>query len=118
MDLLIDQITKDLAFVDDDIQLVVGIDEIKQRVLIRLRFFFQEWVLDRGAGTKWYQLVLRKGIDKFAIDQHLRKRVTDTEGVRNILTWNSELIGRELKVTFTAQTDINEVLELTVSSNQ
>lgn len=112
MDLLINQTTKDLAFVDDDLQLVTGVEEIRQRVLIRLRFFFQEWVLNRNAGTKWYELVFRKGVDKFAIDQHLRKVVTDTEGIKKILSWTSEIVGREYTVNFKAQTDDNEPLEI------
>ena len=93
MDIKLDPVTGDL-FLDStgNMQLTkIGEETIIQRLKIRLRTFFQEWILDRSVGTKWYELILRKDVDKKAADAHIRSRILGTEDVRSIVKWQSEI---------------------------
>ena len=73
MDLKIDPETGDLDISDNALHNTEeGLDSIAQRLRIRLRLFFREWVLDRSAGTKWFELVLVKNVDKYIADQEVR----------------------------------------------
>jgi hypothetical protein len=88
-----------------------GAQAVAQRLSIRLKMYFREWVLDRSAGTKWYQNILVKGSDKYVVDQELKKRVRDTEGVSDIRTWNSRFNAstREYELDFVVVTEIEEI---------
>lgn len=112
MDLKIDLVTGDLDVSDNEVQTVgEGGQAIAQRVRIRLKMFYREWILDREAGTKWYQKVLKKGADQYVVDQELRKRVLDTEGVSKIRYWNSGFNAstREYELDFIVVTTIEEI---------
>jgi hypothetical protein len=82
-------------------------EAISQRLRIRLRFFYREWILDRSQGTKWFELVLIKGIDKYVADQEVRRRVEETPGIKTIIKWDSVLDerNRTYDITFSVQTD-------------
>ena len=67
-----------------------GSETMIQRLKIRLRTFFQEWILDRSAGTKWHELVLKKGYDKKQADAHIKERIQGTEDLVSIVQWHSE----------------------------
>ena len=93
MDIKLDPLTGDI-FLDSTGNIVLtkeGSETVVQRLKIRLRTFFQEWILDRTAGTRWYELVLKKDVDKDAADSHIRSRILGTEDVIDILKWSSEI---------------------------
>lgn len=83
-----------------------GTDSIAQRLRIRLRFFFREWILDRSQGTKWFELVLKKNVDKYTADQEIRRIVLETAEVKSIESWESSIDSgrRTYDVTFTVRT--------------
>tara|TARA_R110002020_G_scaffold213427_1_gene420248 strand:+ start:46333 stop:46707 length:375 start_codon:yes stop_codon:yes gene_type:complete len=114
-DLKIDYRTGDLV-IEDNKLLLVGVPRedgeiIAQRISIRLQLYFREWVLDREAGTKWYEKILKKGADKYVVDQELRQRVLNTKGVSSIREWNSNLDAqaRTYSVQFIAITRLEEI---------
>ena len=112
MELKIDLTTGDLDVSDNQVQTVgEGGQAIAQRVQIRLKTFYREWILDRSAGTKWYQKVFKKDADKYIVDQELRKRVQGTEGVSRIRYWKSSFNAqtREYDLDFIVVTAIEEV---------
>ncbi len=113
MDLKIDPQTGDLAIENNSLQTTQeGMESIAQRLRIRLRFFFREWILDRSAGTKWFEKVLRKDVDKFIADQEVRKRVQDTPQIKTIEDWTSSINAstREYTVVATVRTTLGETI--------
>jgi len=113
MDIKIDNSTGDLDVSNNSLNLTAeGGESIAQRLKIRLRFFFREWVLDRSQGTKWFEIILKKGVTKYAADQELRQRVINTPEVKSIEEWNSTLNNetREYDVTFDVRTTQGQTL--------
>ena len=117
-DLRIDSSTGDLDISNNTLHITAeGVPSIAQQLRIRLRFFFQEWVLDRSQGTKWFELVLRKDVDKFAADQEVRKVILNTPYVREIQKWESNIdsSSREYDVTTTVVTEYGDTVTFTFS---
>ena len=110
-DLKIDSQTGDLDVSDNSLYVTnEGLESIAQRLRIRLRFFFREWVLDRSVGTKWFELVLRKDVDKFLADQEVRRVVLETPQIKIIDQWDSSVNAstREYDVTATVRTSLGQ----------
>jgi hypothetical protein len=110
-DLLLDEQTGDLVVDNNAIRVTKeGTESISQRLRIRLRFFFREWILDRSQGTKWFEVILKKGVDKFAADAEIRKRVLDTPEIKAIERWTSSLDSktRAYEVRFDVRTTEGE----------
>jgi len=94
-DLLLDPLTGDLDISDNTLHITEeGSESIAQRLKIRLRFFFQEWILDRSQGTRWFEVVLRKDVEKFAADAEIRRVVLETPEIKTIENWNSTIDSR------------------------
>jgi hypothetical protein len=55
--------------------------EIRQRLLQRLRFFLGEWFLDRNEGVPWFQAIFVKETPPAIIDAILKERIIATNGV-------------------------------------
>ena len=113
IDLKLDPVTGDLDISNNQLSTTTeGVPSVAQRLRIRLRFFYQEWVLDRSKGTKWFELILRKDVDKFAADQEIRKQILETDGVATIESWESDLDTRTRKYTtqFTVRTEDRELV--------
>lgn len=120
-DLKIDSITGDLDISDNKMHITVeGLESIAQRLRIRLRFFFREWVLDRSKGTKWFELVLRKDVDIFLADQEIRRVVEETPQIKNISKWDSKIDSRtrEYEVIATVHTNLGQQLTFGFSDIQ
>lgn len=112
-DLLLDPVTGDLDVSGDTLHITEeGSESIAQRLKIRLRFFFTEWVLDRSQGTKWFEIVLRKGVDKFAADAEIRRVVLETPEIKTIENWLSTIdsFTRSYEVRFDVKTTQGETL--------
>ena len=102
---------RDLLVENNSLQLTEeGMESIAQRLSIRLRFFYREWILDRSQGTKWFEKVLRKDVDLFLADQEIRQRVLNTREIRSIDDWSSSIdtSAREYSVTATVRTTTGE----------
>ena len=114
-DIYIDPVSHDIDF--DNFRLTESNGEaIAQKIKIRLLTFLKEWRLNKAAGTPWFERILRKGVTEYVADQEIRRRILDTEGVRAIGTFVSELnvSTRAYECRFTAITDFDEELDITV----
>lgn len=94
-------------------------DEIRQRLLQNLRFFYGEWFLDQTEGLPYFQSVFVKGTPPDIVEAAFKDAIIGTDGVESLerfepLDLNSAT--RELKVDFDVRTingnniNINEVL--------
>ena len=112
-DLRIDPQTGDLDITGDTLVVTKeGTESIAQRLRIRLRFFYREWILDRSKGTKWFEIVMVKGVKKFLADAEVRRIVLETPEVRTIEDWESSINGatRTYDVRFSVRTTRGEIL--------
>jgi len=114
MDLKLDPQTGDLLFSNKTLYVTdEGEESIAQRLKIRLRFFYREWVLDRSQGTKWFERVIRKGVTLYVADQEVRRVVLATSGVKSIESWRSTIDTsiRKYDVVFSVLTTQGQTLE-------
>ena len=94
-----------------------GVESVEQRLEIRLKLFFREWILDRSAGTKWFEKVLIKDPDKGIADQEIRTVVLNTQGVKSIEKWESTIdrSKRDYEVSFIVKTTDEEIVTFSFS---
>jgi hypothetical protein len=115
-DIALNPETGDLYLTEFDLQLVKEIDFIEQSLRIRLRFFTGDWFLDTTAGIPFYSNVLIKNPSIPNIENILKARILETEGVTALLSFDiSNITNREITVTFKVRTDygiidLNETL--------
>lgn len=97
---------KDLALVNEDLEIVEGTTQIQQHILQRLRIFLGEWFMDSGIGLPYFQEILVKNPDQSKIDALFFNTIQETPGVVAITYYkfNVDLPARKLSVSFRAQT--------------
>jgi hypothetical protein len=71
----------DLALKDYDI---VTTDSIEQAILIRLRWFFSEWVYDTDLGVEWFEKVLIKSPNKLLVRRMIEDTILSVDGVTDV----------------------------------
>lgn len=76
-----------LSFTGDieiPLRILKGVDAIRQRIMVRLRFFKAEWFLDKRQGMPYYQVVFVKNPDLSLIQSVFRRAILTTPGVLTI----------------------------------
>jgi len=76
---------------------------VAQAVQTRLLLWTGEWFLDSTQGTPYFQQVLGFNT-KAAYDAAIKARILGTQGVAQLLSYSSSLIGRALSVIASVQT--------------
>lgn len=107
MDILIDEETNDIVFINgqtpvtDNQKLTVS-----QRLKIRLQTFLGEYFLDTTVGVPYYQRIFGKVRNKSTIDTIFQKQILDDEGVIEIVSYSSSIdsASRLMSVEFTVRT--------------
>lgn len=87
--------------------LVRGIEEVAQRIFIRLNFFLGEWVHDLRQGMPWREQFFEKGASEPTKRAILLAVLQDTPGVREVvsLTLSLDRARRRQDVAFVVRTD-------------
>ena len=90
-------------------------EEIRQRLLQRLRFFYGEWFLETTKGIPYFQAVFVKGTPPDIIEGIFKETIIATEGVVSLtrfepLDFNTAT--RELTVDFDVQTINSDTLTI------
>jgi len=99
--------TGDLYIGDDgDLEIITGLDAIRQDLTLRLQTFRGEWFLDERVGIPYFQDILVKSPDINVIRSIFREAILTTDGVVAIddLTLDYEGATRKLSISFSAQT--------------
>lgn len=116
IDLKMDMDTNDLAIDNFDLSLVDGLNQIRQKLKIRLQFFYGEWYLDTTKGVKYYEEILIKNPLLEKVSSILKTTILETPGVNDLLSFDmSYSVNRQLSVSFSVDTvsgilTMNEVL--------
>lgn len=83
-------------------------EQTVQFVRTRLLFYFGEWFLDKRVGTPWFQEIFVKPFNPGLVENIIKSRIANTEGVKEIIEFSMELLNpetRKLKISFSAETD-------------
>jgi hypothetical protein len=96
----------DLAVETFELMIVEGIDQIKQKLKIRLQFFSGEWYLDTTVGVRYMQDVFVKNPQLSKMQSIFKAVIVETTGVTALTafstTYNAST--REFEVSFTVET--------------
>lgn len=93
MDLLMNRVpgSFDLVFVNGECPTTGDlVDRVIQRLVIRLRTYYQEWFLDVEYGVPYFR-VLGKKVDKSTVDIMLQEQIMMELGVKQVLDFRSTL---------------------------
>ena len=108
MDLLLNA-AGDLDLTTNDLQLVDGVEAIRQELQIRYRFFAGEWFLDPDEGTPYIRDVLKKNPNEGQMRAMLSEVARTTPGVESVDDLQLDLDGanRLLTVTLGVQANVD-----------
>lgn len=110
----------DLILREGSFALVEDGAEAVQHVRTRLLFYLEEWFLDNGAGTPYFQEILVKPANLINTESILKTKILNTPGVARLLTFGLEYEGgsvRRATVTFSAETEFGTIDEEKVTIN-
>jgi hypothetical protein len=116
-DLELDVDTHDLVLTGGDLQIVQDLEAIRQEIDIRLRFFLAEWFLDITQGVPYLQNILVKAPNLAAIRGIFNEQILLGAGIKSItkLDLDYDQSDRTLTVTWSATTDLGELIESEVT---
>lgn len=85
---------------------------IRQKLIIKLATFRGEWFLDSTLGIPYWTSILGKNRSKETIDTIFKRAILSTEGVREIVAFQSNITPqREYVMRFTARTVEGNTIE-------
>ena len=86
---------------------ILTTDSIEQAILIRLRWFFGEWIYNESIGIEWFEKVLVKNPNSLLIRRMLEDAILSVDGVLKVsdmkLTMNRKT--RIARISFRVLTD-------------
>lgn len=107
MDILLDEDTHDIVFINGDVPTTQGQKvTVAQRLKVRLQTFLGEYFLNTTIGVPYYQRIFGKIKNKSTVDTIFQREILSDEGVLEITSYRSDLdvSSRFLQVTFTVRT--------------
>ena len=111
MDLLLNA-AGDLDLSENDLQLVDGVEAVRQELQIRYRFFLGEWFLDPTEGVPYIRDVLKKAPNEARVRAMLIEVARTTPGVASVESIDLDLDAslRRLTVSLDLQVDVSGTL--------
>lgn len=93
------------------------IDEVSQRLTVKLLFFKEEWFLDRNYGIPYFQTIFVKNVDKETVDNIYKQAIITETGVEELVSYSSvfDRINRVFTVTATVRMSSGNTLTLTLA---
>lgn len=103
MDMLLSE-THDLVFVNGETPVTRSdFNVVAQRLKIRLLTFQNEYNFNTNYGVPYFQRILGKRARKQDIDNIFQQQILLEDGVTQIVTFNSTLVGGVYNLEFTAK---------------
>tara|TARA_R110000787_G_scaffold203030_1_gene313579 strand:- start:56 stop:397 length:342 start_codon:yes stop_codon:yes gene_type:complete len=98
--------------VTSGVQFITEREEIAQTIQTRLRLFLGEYFRNSQEGTPWFQDILGKGSTLTNKDAAIKRRIIQTPGVLQILTYDADydINTRKYTVNGSALTTFGEVV--------
>lgn len=109
-----DEDTNDLKFVNGDLVLIDGAEEVEHLLRSRLRTFLGEWFLDTRAGVPYHEEIFVKQPNIARVDATFKQIITETDGVLELLSFNLDYNSakRQLDVDFSVRSS-QGIIEIT-----
>ena len=98
MDILLDYTTHDIVPGAYDLQLVEGVNLIRQRLKQRILTILGEWFLDTEIGLPWFQEFSEKGVDLERVRALIIRCIIETPGVTDLVEFDLTLDNRTRKL--------------------
>lgn len=118
MDLLIDQSTNDIVFINGGCPVTSSTSEsIAQKLKIKLSTFLGEWFLDTTVGVPYFERILGRARSKDVVDLLIREQVESESMVEEVISFNSSLANRRYEVSFRVRTvdgGLSEPITITI----
>jgi len=94
--------TGDIIIENGDLQLVAGVEELQQRLLTRLRWFYGEYQFDVTLGVRYFEDILVKNPNLPNIEVLLKNMIAETDGVNKITSFqfSYDPVRRSASVSF------------------
>lgn len=104
--------TKDLVFVNGECPVVQDkASVVAQRLLIRLRTFYQEWFMNTEYGVPYLERILGKKVKQSTVDAIIQEHIYKERGVTEIISFSSTMRNRDYSCRFSVRTDVGTVTE-------
>lgn len=102
----------DLDLSSNDVELLDGVEAIRQQLQIRYRFFTGEWFLDPDEGVPYIRDVLRKSPNEARVRALLAEVARTTPGVVSVdsIALDLDASLRQLTVTLDLQAQVDGAL--------
>lgn len=84
----------------------------QQRLQIRLRTYTNEWFLNTEAGIPYLDAPFTDKNNKVAVDNVIATRILETEGVVRLADYSSEIIDRQLYVSFRVESESGDIISI------
>lgn len=90
-DFLLNETTDDLAIVNGDLAFTtLNSQDVRQRVLITIRAWQGEWLLNESFGIPYLQEIFQKVETQTLVDDIFLTRILAVEGVEDLISFRSE----------------------------
>ena len=86
-DLALGTLSHDIVVDNGDLLIV---DSVPQHVKQRILTILGEWFLDLSIGLPWFDEILGKGTELTLVEALLKQTITDTPGVRELVSFRVE----------------------------
>jgi len=104
MDLLLNEDTNDLVFINGDCPVTQKLtDVVSQRLKITLYTFLGEWFLDTDIGVPYFQQIFGKVRSKSTVDLIFQRVIANDPDVIEILSFESDLAANTRGYSMTFQ---------------
>lgn len=104
----------DLDIVNNQLVIVRGADEVRQRIIQRLRTIQGEWFLDRRVGVPYFGNIFVKQVVPSNVNAIIQTTIIETPGVFELISYEADLSSaRVLTIAFSARVTDNEIIEIT-----
>ena len=123
MDIKLDESSGDTSIVNGDFAYTnIGVDDLAQRLYIRLNTFQGEWFMDGTLGVDYFNKVFGKNKSKAAIDAIIQAEVLKEPDALQIVSYESSInTDRTFSCTLRVRTEngaITDPLNLKIASPQ
>lgn len=104
---------------------ILATDSVEQAILIKLRWFFGEWIYNTELGIEWFEKVLVKNPNKLLIRRMIEDAVLSVDGVKSVSNVTLSLNNTTRKatigfrvVTTQGKEDVMETIGLAVHDDE
>jgi len=96
----------DIEIANNDVSIITGTEEVRQRLVQNLRSFQGNWFLNLKSGVSYFQNIFRKDYNIEVVNTILKNAILNTLGVLELLSFELDIDDglRKLSLSFTVRT--------------